>query len=208
MKQLFCILAMLTLCGCVETRFESPLGDKLETCDARWKGLWTPAPPEAQDAAFFVDADCRFFVIDRPARDKPVRRLEIPLRYTQVDGQDYLVVADTALKDLVEIQPPPGIDPVPAQTYFFVRYRIDGDRIDLAQVNSERVAKLVEIGKLDGTVSRANKELHVYVRGDAARMLKIVRDEPVFEGSAPTYLARSALSVGEFERKLARARGH
>ncbi|MBS0557280.1 MAG: hypothetical protein JSR27_07695 [Proteobacteria bacterium] len=208
MKRLLCILALLTLGGCVETRFESPLGGKLESCDARWKGVWTPAPPEAQDAGFFVDADCRFFVIDQPARDKPVRRVEVPLRYTQVGGQDYLVVADTALKDLVEIHAPPGIEPAPAQSYFFIRYRIDGDRIDLTQVNSERVAQLVETGKLDGTVSRANKELHVYVRGDAARMLKIVSDEPIFDGSVPTHLARSALSADAFERKLARPRGH
>ena len=32
---------LASLCGCTETRFESPLGDNIETCDTRWKGLWT-----------------------------------------------------------------------------------------------------------------------------------------------------------------------
>ena len=60
----------LALAGCVETRFESPIGDNIETCDAGWKGLWIDADapnrdrPEKADAAFYVNDACEFIVLD------------------------------------------------------------------------------------------------------------------------------------------------
>jgi len=43
------------------------------------------------------------------------------------------------------------------------------------------------------------------VRGDPARMLEIVRSEPIFDGVTPTILVRSKLAVDAFERNLERA---
>jgi len=34
------LIACTALSACVETRFESPLGDNIETCDTAWKGVW------------------------------------------------------------------------------------------------------------------------------------------------------------------------
>ena len=61
-----CLLLVLLLAGCVETRFESPPGDNIETCDARWKGLWIGADAKRRgeldpgvdpaDLAFELDA--------------------------------------------------------------------------------------------------------------------------------------------------------
>lgn len=202
MKSTIVVFALLLLGACTETRFEAPLGSKLESCDARIKGLWTGADPADRDAAILVDSACRFFIIDKPASDQAVRRIELPVRYAHVDGRDYISVEAAAFKALTELAPPYGIDPAPAQAYFFARYRIDGTRLEIEQPNSERVAQRVLANTIDGTVSKTHAELHVFVRGDAARMLEIVRSEPIFDGSPPTVLVRSKQSLKQFERAL------
>jgi hypothetical protein len=106
---------------------------------------------------------------------------------------------------MVELNPPHGIDPVPEKSFFFTRYSIHGDRIELDQVDSERVAKLVIDGKLEGTIDKQSNELHVYVRGNRARMLEIVRTQPIFETGKPTVLARRKQTVDEFEQELLKA---
>ena len=198
-------LSAIVLGGCVETRFESPLGGRQESCDARWKGLWIGPDPADQSAAVFVDGACHVFVIDKPAPDKPVRRVELPVRYRHVEGRDYLSVEAAAFKELADLDPPYAIEPAPAHAYFFARYAISGDRLEIDMVNSKRVAQLVIDDKIDGTVGKSTNGLHVFVRGDPARMLEIVRNEPIFDGVAPTILVRSKLAVGAFERNLERA---
>ena len=65
-------VGIAALCGCTETRFESPLGDNIETCDTRWKGLWTVDKTTKDDAgAFWIDNECRFTVLDQPVRGAP-----------------------------------------------------------------------------------------------------------------------------------------
>ena len=198
-------LSAIALAGCVETRFESPLGGRFESCDARWKSLWTGTDPTDQSAAIYVDPDCHAYVVDRPAADKPVRRVELPLRFKQVDGQDYLSVEAAAFKDLVELDPPYAIEPAPAHAYFFARYQIRGDHMEIDLVNSKRIAQLIIDGKIDGTVSKTSNGLHVFVRGDPARMLEIVRGQSIFEGVVPTTLQRSKQTLEEFESGLKRA---
>jgi hypothetical protein len=198
-------LLAITLTGCVETRFESPLGGRLESCDARWKGLWIGTDPTDQTAAIFVDPGCHAYVVDRPAPDKPIRRVELPLRYKQVDGQNYLSVEAAAFKDLVDLDPPYAIEPMPAHAYFFAHYQTRGDRMEIKLVNSKRVAQLIIDGKIDGTISKTANELHVFVRGDPARMLEIVRNQSIFEGVEPTMLVRSKQTLEQFERNLQHA---
>lgn len=204
MKWVLPILALL-LCGCTETRFESTLGGRLKTCDARWKGLWTGPDPADRTAAIYMNGACHAFVIDKPAPGKPVRRVELPLRYKQVDGNDYLCVEANAFKELVDLDPPYAIEPAPAHAYFFAHYRISGDRMEIDLANSKRIAHLIIDGKIDGTVSKTTNGLHVFVRGDPTRMLEIVRSQPIFEGVVPTVLVRSKLSADAFERNLERA---
>lgn len=198
-------LSAIALGGCVETRFESPLGGRQESCDARWKGLWIGPDPDDQSAAVYVDTTCNLFVIDKPAADKPVRRVELPVRYKQVDGRDYLSVEAAAFKELADLDPPYAIEPAPAHAYFFARYTISGDRLEIDMVNSKRVAQLVIDDKIDGTVGKSRNGLHVFVRGDPARMLEIVRSEPIFDGVTPIILVRSKQSADAFERNLERA---
>ena len=198
-------LSAIALAGCSETRFESPLGGRQNSCDARWKGLWIGPDPADQSAAIYVDEACHLFVIDKPAPDKPVRRVALPVRYKYVDGRDYLSVEAAAFKELVDLDPPYAIEPAPAHAYFFARYAISRDRLEIDMVNSKRVAQLVIDDKIDGTVGKSTNGLHVFVRGDPARMLEIVRGQPIFDGVTPTILVRSKQTADAFERSLERA---
>jgi hypothetical protein len=204
--------AALMLAGCVETRFESPLGDNIETCDTHWKGLWTPAddtPGEGAERvnAFYVDDECRFSVLDQPERGAPLKQIHVPLNYVHDGGNDYIVVSDAQLKGLVKLDPPHAVKPAPEKSFFFARYRAHGDRIDLYDVDSARVAKLVVDAKIEGTVNKTASELHVYVRGNRQEMLDIVRRNNLFADKAMTLLRRDQ-TVDAYERELiARQRG-
>jgi hypothetical protein len=201
MKLHLLIGAFLLLGGCVETRFESPLGDNIETCDARWKGLWTDAD-KSEATAIYVDNECHFILADQPEKGGPLKRIHVPMNYVHVDGRDYLVVADTSLKALGKIEPPYAIEPAPTKSFYFARYRLRGDTLEITQVNSQRAAELVIDGKLEGTVSKTANDLHVYIRGDRARMLEIVRTQPIFDGQTPTKLVRHKQTLDEFEQNL------
>ncbi len=193
----------LLLSACVETRFESPPGDASTTCDARWKGLWTEGDTKNDDGAIYVDDECHWIVLDRPKPHALLNRIPVPVQYAHIDGKDYLVVTDTALKDLVKVQPPYAIEPAPAQSYYLARYQLGGDSVALTQVNSEHVAQLILEGKLEGTISKSANELHVFVRGDRASILEIVRKFPIFDGQKPTRFVRRRETLDQFERTAA-----
>jgi len=196
-------IAVASLCGCVETRFESPLGDNIETCDTRWKGLWTVDKSPKDDAgAFWIDNECRFTVLDQPERGAPFKQIHVPVNYVHDKGKDYLVIADVALKGLVELKTPYAIDPPPQKSFFFARYSVHGNRIELNDVASDAAAKLVIDGKLQGTVSKTANELHVYVRGDRAAMLEIVRGNAIFSGKPSLTLNRSNQTPADYEQSV------
>ena len=202
-----CLLALglLALAGCVETRFESPIGDNIETCDAGWKGLWVDTDeakrdrPEASGAAFYVNDACEFIVLDQPEPNGALKQIHVPVNYVHADGKSYVVVADVAIRGLANVKAPHGVTPVPEKSYFFARYALRGDQLDVYQVDSARAAKLVIDGKLDGTVDRTQNELHVYVRGTRANMLDIVKTQPIFD-EKPFSLKRSRLSLEDYEK--------
>jgi hypothetical protein len=200
------VIGIASLCGCVETRFESPLGDNIETCDVRWKGLWTVDKSPKDDAgAFWIDNECRFTVLDQPERGAPFKPIHVPVNYVHDKGKDYLVIADVALKGLVELKPPYAIDPAPQKSFFFARYNVRGDRIELNDVDSEATAKLVVDGKLQGTISKTANELHVYVRGDRAAMLEIVRSNTIFSSKPTLLLNRTEQTPADYEQSVIQA---
>ena len=207
-RALACALAAaLALAGCRETRFESPLGDNIETCDVAWKGLWTPADaapsgdgPDRLEA-FFVDHECRFSVLDQPERGAPLKQIRVPLNFVHDRGNRYVVVSDAQLKGLVKLDPPHAVSPPPEKSFFYARYRAHGDRIDLYDVDAERVAKLILDAKLEGTIDKTATELHVYVRGNRQQMLESVRRHELF-ADKPMTLVRRGDSVEAYERAL------
>ena len=199
-------IGIASLWGCTETRFESPLGDNIETCDTRWKGLWTVDKTTKDDAgAFWIDNECRFTVLDQPERGAPFKQLHVPVNYVHDKGKDYLVITDVALKGLVELKAPYAIDPAPQKSFFFARYDVRGNRITLNDVDSEATAKLVVDGKLQGTVSKTANELHVYVRGDRAAMLEIVRGNAIFSSKPSLTLNRSTQTPADYEQSVIQA---
>ena len=152
---LFSLGLVTLLTGCVETRFESPLGDNIETCDTHWKGLWSIEKPNSDDpAALWIDEECRFTALDQPEKGGPFKQVHIPVNYVHDDGNDYLVISDVGLRGIVEVKAPYGIDPVPAKSFFFAKYRARGDRIEIFAVDDAAVAKLVVEEKLQGTVQQ------------------------------------------------------
>ena len=203
----FIACAVLMLAGCVETRFESPIGDNIETCDAGWKGLWVDADasnrdlPDKSDAAFYVNDACEFIVLDQPEAKGPLKQIHVPINYVHADGRDYVVIADNAIKGLADVKPPYGVTPVPEKSFYFARYKLRGDRLELYQVDSERIAKLVIDGKLDGTVDKRQNELHVYVHGTRAQMLEIVHAQPIFSDK-PFKLVRSRQTLEQYEKSM------
>ncbi|MGA9334448.1 MAG: hypothetical protein WBV39_09235 [Rudaea sp.] len=201
------LVICLMLCSCTETRFASPPGGHLETCDARWKGLWLPRDEPNSDSAFQVDASCRFVMIEVPKNGATTKYTPIALKYAHVDDKNYLVVADDALKPLVDIKPVYGVDPVPKQAFYLARYVANGDNMDVYSVDSERVASRVIDRKLDGTVSKTANELHVFVSADAPHMLEILRGESIFSDKPGIKLIRSRMSVDEFERHARKTAG-
>ena len=204
-----CLLLVLLLAGCVETRFESPPGDNIETCDARWKGLWIGADAKRRGeldlddvAAFHVGANCEFTVLDQAEPGGPLKHVRVPLNFVHAHGRDYIVVADSALAGVVKLDPPHGIDPTPKKSYFIARYRMRGDRIEIYTVDSRRAAALVVEGTLDGTVDKTRTNLRVYVQGDRARTLEVLRRHAIFEAKPTLELVRSRLDLDAFERSL------
>lgn len=205
-SRLFVFACALVLTGCVETRFEAPIGDKSETCDARWKGLWVDAGDSKDDqtadaeAVFYVDDACVFSVLDT-TESGPLKEVHLPVHYVHAGGKDYVFASDKDFKDVADVKPPHGVVPAPERSYFFARYELHGDRLDVYLVDSERTAKLVIDHTLEGTVDKSNNELHVYVRGKSAQMLDIVRSQPIFDDK-PVSLTHSKRSLEEYERSL------
>lgn len=208
--RLIILASMLALGGCVETRFESTPGDHIEACDVRWKGLWVDAS-EAEtrddgDLAFVVDDDCRFQLLERPEKDGPFKPVHIPLNFVHDGDHDYVVVADNQLAGVVKLAAVHGIKPMPAKSFFIARYRIRGDHLEIDTVDAQRAAHMVIEDALDGTVDRSPNELHVFVRGDRARVLDIVRTKPIFASKPSATLERSRQTLAEFEAERMRTR--
>ena len=208
-SSLLALLACLVLCGCVETRFESPLGDTIETCDPAWKGLWFEVGDDGMRAdgerhltGFNVDEGCALTLFDQPDAAGPLKYTRLPVNFVHAHGGDYVVVTDVALRAVGDIPPPYGIEPEPAKSYYFAKYRIRRDRLELRVVDSTKAAVKVIERVFDGTVLHNRSELHVFVRGNRAQMLEIVRRHDLFERKPSWVLQRSAQTLQELERSI------
>jgi hypothetical protein len=183
-------LAAVVPGGCTETRFESAPATSLRDCDPSLKGLWL-----AEDATddhpdgILVDARCTLFVVG--AESGAPTHTPVAVRFARIDGNDIVVAAEAALAPLVQVPPPHAVEPPPATAFFLARYRVEGDRLEWFPVDSARVAARVIDGSLDGTVSKTENELHVFVRGSGQRMLEMLRHEHIFSAAPAMVLRRS-----------------
>lgn len=208
-RLLFPVLACALLGACVETRFESPLGDNIETCDTAWKGLWFEADDDLRRmdgerhlTGFAVDEACAFTLIEQPEAGGSLKRTRVPINFVHARGDDYVVVSDTALRGLIDLKAPYDIEPPPQKSFFFAKYRVRGDRLEIRKVDDAKAARLVIDGALDGTVQKSRNELHVYVRGGRQQMLDLVRRHDLFESRPSLVFTRSREDLEDVERRL------
>ena len=199
------VCALIVLSACTETRFESTPGDEIVACDPAWKGLWVDASEnqssdEPDELGFLVDQECRFLLLERPEKDGPPKQIHIPVNYVHDRGKHYVVVADNQLGEAVKLDPIHGIEPAPAKSFFIARYQLDHDRLRIWQVNSKRTAHLVIDDTLDGTVDRTHNELHVFIHGDRAKVLDILRTQKIFEDKPSAEVRRIKMSLEEYEK--------
>ena len=196
-------LALLGLAGCSATRFESPPGDALDSCDTRWRGLWIARDDDGklEDTAIEVDAGCRLLLHDQAERGGPVKAVHVPGNFARVARKDYVVVSDLALKPVYEFGPVPGVAAQPDKTFVLLRYEIRGDRLRLYDIDDDAVARLVLARKIDGTMLKSEDGLQVYVQGDRARIAQVLAAHDLFEHKA-TLLERSEWTAVDFEREL------
>lgn len=206
MRGLLLALSVLVLAGCVETRFESPPGERIQRCDESWKGVWLDRSEDSQVAGLLVDEQCRSFLLSQLEDGGPLRQAPVPLNYVEHRGQRYVVVADASLQDLVTLPAVHGVDPVPTRNFFIARYRLRGSKLEIHKVDDRAAARMIIDGVLEGTVSSTLNELHVYVRGTRGDMLRIVETPGLFERKASIVLERSRRTLAEIEAELMRAR--
>lgn len=207
MKSMLVLFAMslFALGGCTETRFQSPPGTDIESCDPGWKGLWVseaePSADEPDELAFLVDQECRFLFLERPEKDAPPKQIHIPVNFVHDRGKHYLVIADDQLKDLVDLDPVHGITPPPEKSFFIARYERKGERLRIVQIDSKKAARLILDSVLQGTIDSSANELHVYIKGSPQDVLEMLRKQDLFEDKSETEVRRSPLSLDEYERQ-------
>jgi hypothetical protein len=197
---------VVALGACTETRFESPPGDEIVSCDPGWKGLWVDASANASadepdELAFLVDQECRFIYLERPEKDGPPKQIHVPVNYVHDHGKHYLVIADNQLEGVVNLAPVHGIKPAPAKSFFIARYELSGDHLRIYQVDTKRTAHLVVDDAIDGTIDAAHNELHVFIQGDRAKILDILRKQKIFEQKAGAEVRRIKLGLEDYERQ-------
>lgn len=197
------LLVLLAVSACNVTRFESPPGEALDSCDTRWRGLWIAHEDDGElgDAAIHVDEACRVLILDQAERGGPVKSVHVPSNFSRVGRDDYVVVSDLALKPLFELGPVPGLVEQPARTFVLMRYRFRGDRLELYDIDDRKIARLVLDGGIEGTVLKSSDGLQVYVQGDRARIAKVLSTHKLTEDK-PTVLERSDWTPERFEREL------
>ena len=162
------------------------------------------ADGERHLTGFAVDEACAFTLLEQPEAGGPLKRTRIPINYVHAHGDDYVVVSDAALRGLVDLKAPYDIDPPPQKSFFFAKYRVRGDRLEVRKVDDAKAAKLVVDGTLEGTVQKSSNELHVYVRGGRQQMLELVRRHDLFESKPSLVFTRSREDLQDFERRLQR----
>lgn len=196
------LACLMWLAACSETRFESPPGQNIERCDTDLRGLWLAVESKPGELdGFDIDAECHTRILTRTEAGGPVQAIQVPVNFVHHRGKHYVVVADEALKGLVELPPIHGVNPVPKRNFFIVRYEVHGDRLRLFNVDDRGAAHAILDGTLEGTISSTLDELHVYVRGSREQILLALDTPGLFERKASSVLRRRDVTLEEAMRE-------
>ena len=119
------------------------------------------------------------------------------MRTTQAGRADIQLVAADSLRGLADLAPAPSAGVAAGQGWFYARYAVRGDRLSLYRVDTARLAHGAIDDAVDADVTRTRNELHVFVHGSPARLLELVRREPIFEHKPSLELRRGAPAAAE-----------
>jgi hypothetical protein len=189
MRSLLLLGALLLLCGCENTFFETQPGTNVAACDARFVGQWRLLP--AKDNG----SKDELFVIVEPAC-KRWRFIEDGKDDTKTENSVHLAFAragELALLTLQEDQPA-SHDPQArwSDGYRFLRYEFVDGTIRLHPVDDKRIAHLIIDGAVHGRTERISREpgtrrdsddLHNFVAGDAKEMARVAQLDGIFQAN-------------------------
>ena len=196
------VASLFWLAGCSETRFESPPGQNIERCDTDLRGLWLAVDSKPGELdGFDIDAECRTRILTRTEPGGPVQAIQVPVNFVHHRGKHYVVVADEALKGLIELPPIHGVNPLPKRNFFIVRYDVRGDRLRLFNVDDRAAGHAILDGTLEGTISSTLDELHVYVRGTREQILQALDTPDLFKRKASSVLRRRDVTLEQAMRE-------
>lgn len=196
------VASLFWLAGCSETRFESPPGQNIERCDTDLRGLWLAVDSKPGELdGFDIDGECRTRILTRTEPGGPVQAIQVPVNFVHHRGKHYVVVADEALKGLIELPPIHGVNPLPKRNFFIVRYDVRGDRLRLFNVDDRAAGHAILDGTLEGTISSTLDELHVYVRGTREQILQALDTPDLFERKASSVLRRRDIPLEQAMRE-------
>lgn len=191
------MLLPLWLGGCVV--FERPPVPL--ACDARLEGRWLPIannPEEAakltQDDYALVDARCYATVSMSQIGGNPASKAEIEVPGFELGGERYFALNEESIAQLFARGPAadaPQEKKLPPAAVTLVRYRIEGDVLTMATVDSDTVKKL---SKERGLKATALDQFNYLIPGDEATLRKVLLAHPeLFEksGSPPMKMRRA-----------------
>lgn len=171
------LLAAAGLTGCV--MFAQPPAPL--ACDAELVGRWIPLPDSPRDKVPLgaddyaeVDAHCRVRLRDRARPDSP----EFDALGFQLDGQRYLALGFRELDGLFAVdprQPATTAKGMPATAVTLLKYRIHGDRLEIAMLDAMEIMQRVEQGTLK---ARATDTSSYLFEGDPGQLQALLIDNP------------------------------
>ena len=155
------------------------------------RGLWFPRAEPNSDSAFYIDDACRFVMIEVPKNGGPTKRTthipELCARRRQGLSRDRRRCLEGGGRHQTGLWRRSRSQ----AAFYYARYVADKTNIDVYPVDSQARRHPHHRPKIDGTVSKTTNELHVFVSGDAAHMLEILRGDSIFADKPKIELVRS-----------------
>ncbi|KAF1708023.1 hypothetical protein CSC73_10375 [Pseudoxanthomonas sacheonensis] len=192
------MLLPLCLGGCVV--FERPPAPL--ACDARLEGRWLPIANSAEEAAKLtqddyavVDARCHATVSMSQIGGNPASKAEIEVPGFELGGEHYFALSEGDVARLFArglAADAPQEKKLPPAAVTLVRYRIEGDVLTMATVDSDTVKKLSDERGLKAT---ALDQFNYLIPGDEAALREVLLAHPGLfakSGSPPMKMRRAA----------------
>ena len=170
------MLAALPMAGCV--MFAQPPAPL--ACDAELAGRWIPLPDSPQDKVPLgkgdyaeVDAHCHVRLRDSAKAEQP----EFDALGFKLDGQRYLALGFKDMDGLFATEParPTTAKGMPPTAVTLLKYRIQGDQLEIAMLDVVQIMQRVDQGTLKARETDASSYLF---EGDPRQLQALLSDNP------------------------------